>query len=115
MAPPTAHGRRVLRLYRQLMHLASNYPESELANASQRIPMSDDLRVEIRTGFKDHAQETDPERLQKLVRDGERLKKMLEVIYQDAFFRLYPTVRPYHTWTGLGFWDARKTKEYGSI
>eukprot|EP00756_Hemistasia_phaeocysticola_P062027 Hpha_TRINITY_DN5451_c0_g1::TRINITY_DN5451_c0_g1_i1::g.192510::m.192510 len=104
-------SRRVLRLYRELLRLAGDYPESAVAWKSQRIPMNDDLRVEIRTSFKDNMEETEPERISKYIQDGERLKKMLQLCYQDAFFRMYPTVRPYHQWAGKSPREVSRLKE----
>eukprot|EP01065_Artemidia_motanka_P013769 TRINITY_DN17720_c0_g1_i1.p1 TRINITY_DN17720_c0_g1~~TRINITY_DN17720_c0_g1_i1.p1 ORF type:complete len:116 (+),score=16.09 TRINITY_DN17720_c0_g1_i1:60-407(+) len=97
MAPLQTRA-KTLRLFRDLLRLSYKYPESALAWESERIPMSDDLRVEIRSAFRDHADETDPERIAKYFRDGQRMQRMLQVLYQDGIFRMYPTVRQYHTW-----------------
>ena len=73
--------------------------------------MSDELRVELRTAFRDNQDERDPRVLERLYKDGDRMKKMMEIILQDAFFRMYPTVRPYHTWSGLSRAQLMALKE----
>eukprot|EP01063_Lacrimia_lanifica_P009928 TRINITY_DN16752_c0_g1_i1.p2 TRINITY_DN16752_c0_g1~~TRINITY_DN16752_c0_g1_i1.p2 ORF type:complete len:111 (+),score=39.42 TRINITY_DN16752_c0_g1_i1:67-399(+) len=106
-----AHTRKVLRLYRSLMRLATRYPESEIGWENKRVPMSDELRVEVRTAFRDNMEERDPLRVDRAVKEGERLKKMIEVLYQDGWFRTFPTNREYHTWAGLKSNELYKLKE----
>ncbi|KAJ9442142.1 hypothetical protein DIPPA_10952 [Diplonema papillatum] len=101
MQAVAAHQKKVLRLYRSLMRLATKYPESEIGWENRRVPMSDELRVEIRSSFKDNKKEQDPRRVERATQDAARLEKMLQLLFQDAFFRLYPTVREYHKWSGL--------------
>eukprot|EP01061_Rhynchopus_euleeides_P004505 TRINITY_DN13751_c0_g1_i2.p1 TRINITY_DN13751_c0_g1~~TRINITY_DN13751_c0_g1_i2.p1 ORF type:complete len:114 (+),score=30.80 TRINITY_DN13751_c0_g1_i2:76-417(+) len=107
----SGHHRRAVRAYRSLMRLATRYPESEIAWENNRIPMSDDLRVEIRSAFRENMDEKDPEVVQKQLKEAERLKRMLEMTLQDGFFRMYPTLRPYHTWTGLTSSELNALKE----
>eukprot|EP01064_Diplonema_japonicum_P006677 TRINITY_DN1451_c3_g3_i1.p1 TRINITY_DN1451_c3_g3~~TRINITY_DN1451_c3_g3_i1.p1 ORF type:complete len:112 (+),score=9.89 TRINITY_DN1451_c3_g3_i1:72-407(+) len=105
------HKRKVLKLYRGLLKLATKFPESEVAWENNRIPMSDELRVEIRTAFKDNRGEVDPRRMERQVNEANRIKKMLEVIIQDGFTRMYSTVREYHTWGALSVREMHRLKE----
>ena len=100
-----------LTLYRRLMKLATRYPESEFAWEYGKIPMSDELRVEIRESFKENSVERDPVRVKQQVIDGQRLQKMLEMVLQDGFFRMYPTNRKYHLWMGLSSREVQALKE----
>eukprot|EP00754_Rhynchopus_humris_P034959 Rhum_TRINITY_DN16541_c0_g1::Rhum_TRINITY_DN16541_c0_g1_i1::g.163390::m.163390 len=106
-----AQHKKVVRLYRSLMKLSTKFPESEIAWEHNRVPMSDELRVEIRSSFRQHAAERDPEVVNRRVVEGERLKKMLEVILQNAFRRMYPTVRDYEAWGGMKKRDLLTLKE----
>eukprot|EP01060_Flectonema_neradi_P003007 TRINITY_DN11889_c0_g1_i1.p1 TRINITY_DN11889_c0_g1~~TRINITY_DN11889_c0_g1_i1.p1 ORF type:complete len:127 (+),score=22.84 TRINITY_DN11889_c0_g1_i1:44-382(+) len=106
-----SHRRTTLGLYRRLMKLATKYPESEFAWEYGKVPMSDELRVEIRESFKENALEQDPLRVKKCISEGKRLQNMLEVVLQDGFFRMYPTNRQYHMWQGLSSRELLDLKE----